>query len=93
MGKYEHANDLKNKQEDLQRVTRRAREEGLLPPHKPRWFTAETEPDTGERVWAPATLDNKLEYWVEREKVWKGNQSGTEPTWNEVDRIFIEDAP
>ncbi|PCH33004.1 hypothetical protein WOLCODRAFT_129549 [Wolfiporia cocos MD-104 SS10] len=93
LGRYEHANDLKNKQEEFQRATRKAREEGRIPPHKPRWFTAETEPDTGERVWAPMTVDDELEYWLERDKVWEAKHSGGDASWTGVDRIFIEDEP
>ncbi|KAI0074811.1 hypothetical protein K474DRAFT_1647551 [Panus rudis PR-1116 ss-1] len=96
LGKYERANELKNKQEEFQRATRKAREEGRLPPHKPRWFSATTEPDTGERVWAPSRVeDDKLEYWVEREKIWNAKQTGKEEEahWKDVERIFIEDEP
>ncbi|KAF7966171.1 hypothetical protein HWV62_39744, partial [Athelia sp. TMB] len=71
MGRYELANELKNEQEEKQRATRKAREEGVVGPHKPRWFTAETDGDTGERVWTPSRVDNDLEYWRERERVWK----------------------
>ncbi|KAI0808977.1 Oxysterol-binding protein-domain-containing protein [Irpex lacteus] len=93
LGKYERANDLKNKQEEFQRATRKAREEGRIPPHRPRWFTAETEPDTGERVWSPARINEHLEYWIEREHVWKAKASGEDAHWKDVDRIFIEDKP
>jgi hypothetical protein len=86
MGKYELANALKNEQEEKQRATRKAREEGKVTPHKPRWFTAETDGDTGERVWSPARVGNALEYWVERERVWR-NGGGS---WKDVDPIFIE---
>ncbi|KIJ15782.1 hypothetical protein PAXINDRAFT_114163 [Paxillus involutus ATCC 200175] len=58
MGKYERANDLKVKQEEKQRATRKAREEGRLPGHQPRWFTAETDGDTGDRVWTPSRVGN-----------------------------------
>ncbi|KAI0089766.1 Oxysterol-binding protein-domain-containing protein [Irpex rosettiformis] len=93
LGRYEYANSLKNKQEEFQRAIRKAREEGKLPPHRPRWFTAETEPDTGERVWSPARIDNRLEYWIEREKVWNAKTSGLDAGWRDVDRIFIDDKP
>ncbi|KAJ6551955.1 Oxysterol-binding protein-domain-containing protein [Mycena capillaripes] len=89
MGKYESANTLKNDQEEKQRTTRKLREQGELPPHKPRWFTAETDGDTGERVWTPSRLDDgAMEYWAERERVWKqgGNQQ-----WTDVAPIFIEE--
>lgn len=88
LGKYELANELKNAQEEKQRATRKAREEGRLPPHKPRWFRAETDGDTGERVWSPAKVGDQLEYWIEREKIWK--QAGR-VAWKDVDPIFIEE--
>ncbi|KAJ6480363.1 Oxysterol-binding protein-domain-containing protein [Mycena sanguinolenta] len=89
MGKYEIANGLKNDQEEKQRATRKLREQGELPPHKPRWFTAETDGDTGERVWAPSRLDDgSMEYWAERERVWK--MGGNQP-WTDVAPIFIEE--
>lgn len=90
MGKYERANELKQKQEERQRATRRAREDGRLPPHRPRWFTAETDGDTGERVWTPSRVGDVLEYWVERESAWKEGGNGS---WKDVDSIFIEDIP
>ncbi|KZT00876.1 uncharacterized protein LAESUDRAFT_731808 [Laetiporus sulphureus 93-53] len=93
IGKYEYANDLKNKQEEFQRAIRRAREEGRLPPHRPRWFTARTEADTGERVWEPAKINEELEYWIERDKIWDAKQKGKSVSWKGVDRIFIEDTP
>ncbi|KAG2123665.1 Oxysterol-binding protein-domain-containing protein [Suillus cothurnatus] len=88
MGKYEFANGLKMQQEERQRATRRAREEGRAPPHRPRWFKAETDGDTGERVWAPSRAGDRLEYWVEREKVW---ENGGRQPWKDVEPIFIED--
>ncbi|KAF7378136.1 Oxysterol-binding protein [Mycena sanguinolenta] len=89
MGKYEIANGLKNEQEEKQRATRKLREQGELPPHKPRWFTAETDGDTGERVWAPSRLDDgSMEYWAERERVWK--MGGNKP-WTDVAPIFIDE--
>ncbi|EJF58501.1 Oxysterol-binding protein-domain-containing protein [Dichomitus squalens] len=94
LGKYERANDLKNKQEEFQRNTRRARETGKAPPHKPRWFSATTEPDTGERVWTPATVDDQLEYWLERERVWNAKHGKDDgPVWKDVEQIFIDDEP
>ncbi|KAH7907177.1 Oxysterol-binding protein-domain-containing protein [Hygrophoropsis aurantiaca] len=86
IGNYELANELKTKQEEKQRATRKAREEGRLPPHQPRWFAAETDGDTGERVWSPSRVGDVLEYWVERERAWKQGDG-----WRDVDTIFIED--
>lgn len=89
MGKYEIANGLKNEQEEKQRATRKQRELGELPPHKPRWFTAETDGDTGERVWTPSRLeDGSMEYWAERERVW---QMGGNQPWPDVAPIFIDE--
>ena len=88
LGRYEHANELKTSQEEYQRAMRRAREEGRLPPHRPRWFSAETDGDTGERVWVPAHIDDEVAYWVEREKAYR---RGGEGAWPNVDRIFIDD--
>ncbi|CAK5274399.1 unnamed protein product [Mycena citricolor] len=89
MGRFEDANGLKNDQEEKQRATRKAREIGRLPAHRPRWFSAETDGDTGERVWTPARgEDGQLEYWAERERVWK--LGGNQP-WKAVDDIFIEE--
>ncbi|KAK2463943.1 hypothetical protein APHAL10511_003994 [Amanita phalloides] len=86
LGQYELANTLKTMQEDKQRAVRRAREEGRVPPHRPRWFMAETDGDTGERVWNPVMVGGMLEYWVERERVTR--EGGT---WKDVERIFIDE--
>ena len=89
LGKYERANELKQKQEEFQRATRRAREEGRERPHRPRWFEARTEKDTAERVWEPLrTETGELAFWKERERVWKGDGE-----WRNVDKIFISDLP
>ncbi|GLB39485.1 putative OSBP family protein [Lyophyllum shimeji] len=89
MGRWELANELKNRQEEKQRAVRRARQEGRSAPHRPRWFRAETDGDTGERVWTPSRVDEALEYWVERERVYRAGGAG-KATWKEVDDIFIE---
>lgn len=89
LGKYDLANGLKQAQEEKQRAIRRAREDGTMSPHRPRWFVAETDGDTGERVWNPVRVDGwELEYWAEREKVWK---AGGDAPWKGVDDIFIEE--
>ncbi|KAJ2924326.1 hypothetical protein H1R20_g12752, partial [Candolleomyces eurysporus] len=89
LGQFEEANGLKIAQEERQRAIRRAREEGKMAPHQPRWFMAETEVDTGDRVWSPLrTQDNGVEYWAEREKAYL--QGGNVP-WKGVDNIFIEE--
>ncbi|KAF8056496.1 Oxysterol-binding protein-domain-containing protein [Lyophyllum atratum] len=89
MGKWELANELKNEQEQKQRAIRKAREEGRMGGHRPRWFRAETDGDTGERVWTPARVGEDLEYWVERERVYRAGGVG-KVKWKDVDEIFIE---
>jgi len=94
LGKYEGANGFKSDQEEFQRATRKKRELGEIPPHRPRWFEAVTEIDTGERYWTPLRVqvgeEEKVEYWLEREKVWKATSEGKEAEWKDVDRIFID---
>ena len=74
--------DLKQAQEEKQRMIRKDREEGRMRPHhRPRWFTAETDGDTGDRVWEPVRMDDDdddkpLEYWVDRERIWKLGGNG-----------------
>jgi hypothetical protein len=87
---YERANELKSEQEDLQRATRKQREMGQLPPHRPRWFQPKTDPDTGERYWAPSMQGEQLEYWFQRERVAKGVKSDPPVKWKDVESIFIE---
>lgn len=87
---YQLANDLKVAQEEKQRAIRKAREEGRMAGHRPRWFVAETDGDTGDRVWAPvrASDTRELEYWREREEAYvTGGKGG----WRDVDDIFIEE--
>jgi hypothetical protein len=94
VGKYERANELKSAQEEFQRVTRKKREAGEIPQHRPRWFEAVTEIDTGERYWTPLRAqvgkEEKVGYWVEREKVWETKAEGKETEWKDVDQIFID---
>lgn len=60
LGKYDLANELKQRQEEKQRATRKARETGEKELHKPRWFVVETDGDTGERVWVPKRVKTKV---------------------------------
>ncbi|KAJ3754392.1 Oxysterol-binding protein-domain-containing protein [Lentinula raphanica] len=93
MGFWDLANVLKGNQEEKQRERRRRRErelEGLSSDkyhHQPRWFRAETDGDTGERVWMPVREDDsgKVEYWVERERIWRAGK------WKNVEAIFIDE--
>jgi len=68
-------------------MIRRAREEGKVAPHRPRWFVAETDEDVGERVWSPLRVpeDVSLEYWKERKR---GMGSGGVP-WKDVGPIRL----
>ncbi|KAF8898006.1 hypothetical protein CPB84DRAFT_1847921 [Gymnopilus junonius] len=93
LGKYELANELKTAQEEKQRGMRKAREEGKMEGHRPRWFVAETEGDTGERVWSPLRNgEGRVEYWVERERVWlAGGGDKGRGEWKGVDDIFVEE--
>ncbi|GAA6054540.1 hypothetical protein NBRC10513_006078 [Rhodotorula toruloides] len=88
-GNFERANELKTELEEYQRDTRRKRERGELPPHKPRWFSRSTDQDTGELIWQPArTSEGQLEYWEERQRVGRAKVEGQKEEWREVDHIF-----
>ncbi|BGP16866.1 hypothetical protein JCM10213_007313 [Rhodosporidiobolus nylandii] len=90
-GKFERANDLKSELEEHQRETRRKRERGELPPHKPRWFSRRTDEDSGALFWEPArTAEGQLQYWEERLRVGKARLSGEKVEWPEVDPIYGE---
>ncbi|KAJ3967976.1 Oxysterol-binding protein-domain-containing protein [Lentinula raphanica] len=112
MGFWDLANVLKGNQEEKQRERRRKRERELEGAssdkhhHQPRWFRAETDGDTGERVWMPVREDDsgKVEYWVERERIWRAvregslsvvrkgsDRKGEEGKWKNVEAIFIDE--
>ncbi|CED83942.1 Oxysterol-binding protein [Phaffia rhodozyma] len=87
LAKYDEANLGKQQQEAKQRSTRQKRETGELPPHQPRWFSSQTDPDTNERVWAPKRTElGELEYWSERSRAGRDNVP-----WTNVDDIFIHE--
>ncbi|TIB77885.1 hypothetical protein E3Q23_01066 [Wallemia mellicola] len=96
IGLYDLANDLKIQNEEKQRATRKERETGKLPPHKPRWFNAVKDPDTGERVWMPTTTkaengQNQIDYWTEREVVGKSRLDGDESRkFKNVDDVSLD---
>ncbi|ORX40701.1 Oxysterol-binding protein-domain-containing protein [Kockovaella imperatae] len=78
---YDLAQELKTANEDKQRMTRKLRAEGKVPPHEPRWFEPATEADTNERVWLPKRAeDGEVKFWAEREK----------KDWSDVEHIFVE---
>ncbi|GAA5851448.1 hypothetical protein JCM8547_001098 [Rhodosporidiobolus lusitaniae] len=90
-GKFEVANGLKTDLEDHQRETRKKRERGELPPHRPRWFSRGVDPDTNEAFWQPARdEDGRLEYWEERLKVGMAKLGGEHSEWKGVDPIYGE---
>nr|XP_018260745.1 oxysterol-binding protein [Kwoniella dejecticola CBS 10117]OBR82903.1 oxysterol-binding protein [Kwoniella dejecticola CBS 10117] len=81
---YDRAQELKTLNEEKQRMTRKLRAEGKLPPHQARWFESTTDPDSGERLWLPKRSDDgEVKFWHEREKA----------DWEKVgvDHIFAED--
>jgi hypothetical protein len=77
---------LKTANEEKQRLTRKIRAEGKLPPHEPRWFSPTTDEDTQEKLWQPRR-DEKGEvlFWSCREEAGKTGQ------WDGVDTIFATD--
>ncbi|GAA6060031.1 hypothetical protein JCM10212_001028 [Sporobolomyces blumeae] len=90
-GKFERANELKTDLENHQRQTRRQRETGELPPHRPRWFRHEKDKDTGEMYWEPVrTQQGSLEYWEERTRVGSAKLKGEQETWDAVDPIYAD---
>jgi len=109
MGEYDVANGLKMEQEEKQRKTRREREMGMRKGHEPRWFESETCGDTGERVWMPKKVKvrmggkdsaredqeqvERVEYWVERERVWNEvkEEKGKKGLWRDVEEIFVDE--
>ncbi|WVQ84916.1 hypothetical protein IAT38_007079 [Cryptococcus sp. DSM 104549] len=81
---YDRAQGLKTLNEEKQRLTRKLRSEGKLPPHEPRWFRDTIDEDSGERLWEPKRSDSgEVQFWSEREK----------RHWEEigVEHIFAED--
>lgn len=77
---------LKTANEEKQRITRKLRSEGSLPPHEARWFDQSTDPDSGERMWDPKRTDTgEVAFWVQRE------EAGQHGGWEGVEHIFVED--
>jgi len=95
VGKFDDADQLKVELENLQRSTRRKREEGQLPPHKPRWFSKTTDPDTSAQFWKPHTSKDSsgretMDYWIERNKVGSKRIHNEPAQWEGCDPIFGE---
>ncbi|KAJ2719831.1 hypothetical protein GGI07_004974 [Coemansia sp. Benny D115] len=93
-GEYELADTEKSRLENKQRATRRRREQGELPPWKPRWFVKAFDEDSQEEYWRFTD-----EYWIEREKAAEKqiqamkSSPTNEPvsgldTWTNVEDIF-----
>lgn len=96
-GKFDQANDLKQKLENYQRETRRKRETGELPPHEPRWFRRTTDSDTKETLWQPLPAEKAeglaggkemTQYWAERLEVASRRSKGEQADWRDVYHIF-----
>lgn len=95
-GKFDQANELKQKLENFQRETRRMRETGELPPHEPRWFKRTTDADTREQLWQPlaaapgsgANGKEATSYWAERYQVGSKKANGIHAEWSNVYHIF-----
>ncbi|CCF49663.1 hypothetical protein NDA11_002779 [Ustilago hordei] len=95
-GKFDQANDLKQKLEDFQRETRRKRETGELPPHEPRWFKRTMDHDTRETLWQPVPAEKgsdaggkeTTQYWAERYEVGSKKVKGQQIDWRDVYHIF-----
>ncbi len=95
-GKFDQANDLKQKLENFQRETRRKRETGELPPHEPKWFQKTTDQDTKETLWLPVAAPagsgaggkETSSYWAERYEVGSKKLKGQQADWNGVYHIF-----
>lgn len=84
-GRFDEADVMKRNLEELQRATRKERESGQKPPHKPRWFSKVIEPDTQADYWEPrrTSPDGSVgipEYWAAR----------SQQDWAGVDSIFGE---
>lgn len=76
-GRYEEADVMKRNLEELQRSTRKKREAGQLPPHKPRFFSKVIDADTQADYWQPhrVAAETTPEYWVRRSKhQWDGEK-------------------
>lgn len=91
-GKFDQADQLKVQLENLQREKRRQREEGRLPPHKPRWFKRTVDPDSNESFWQPLMSSDShgretMSYWVERSEVGTKREHNQPAEWN-TDHIF-----
>ncbi|EPQ29271.1 uncharacterized protein PFL1_03026 [Pseudozyma flocculosa PF-1] len=90
-GKFDQANELKQNLENFQRETRKKRETGELPPHKPRWFTKTVDGDTNDTLWQPlpgTTGTEPTAYWAERLDVGRKKRSGEQADWQDVYHIF-----
>jgi hypothetical protein len=95
-GKFDQANELKQKLENFQRETRKKREAGELPPHKPRWFQRSIDPDTKETLWKPAAAppgsgvngEETHLYWAERYRVGEKKLRGEQSEWSDTYHIF-----
>lgn len=79
-GKYEEADVMKRNLEEFQRSTRKKREAGQVPAHKPKFFSKVIDVDTQADYWQPHRMaaESTPEYWVRR----KNRQ------WDSLEKIF-----
>jgi len=92
-GQWEKAHELKISLEELQRSTQRKREQGELPPHRPRWFVQVEDPDSDELTWDAIRSSDKgvsILYWEERKRVGNSRKEQPEVEWTNVSHIFGE---
>ncbi|KAN0064494.1 hypothetical protein ACQY0O_002122 [Thecaphora frezii] len=90
-GKFDQANELKQNLENFQRETRKKREMGELPAHKPRWFVRTIDSDTNETIWQPVESSGTKDptaYWSERLDVGRRKRAGEDVDWSDVYHIF-----
>ncbi|UZJ56398.1 hypothetical protein CBS101457_005718 [Exobasidium rhododendri] len=67
-GRYEEADVMKRNLEEFQRGSRKKREMGEMPQHKPKFFTKIIDADTQADYWQPNRMAaaSTPEYWVRR---------------------------
>ncbi|EPX73989.1 sterol binding ankyrin repeat protein [Schizosaccharomyces octosporus yFS286] len=82
-GQYDFAADEKNRVEEKQRDRRRMRDQGQMEEWKPKWFSLQKHPITGEDYWK-----FNGEYWSIREAAGKARLSGQSFEWPGVEDIF-----
>ncbi|WBW74528.1 sterol transfer protein Osh2 [Schizosaccharomyces osmophilus] len=83
VGQYDFAADEKSRVEEKQRTKKKMRDLGQIEEWKPKWFSQQKHPVTGEEYW----MFNG-DYWNVREEAGKANLSGQSFEWPGADDIF-----